>query len=94
MTTSFSIKKLGRYKLPFTSKKKSSTPQERRDFIFNTLLPTIKEFEQQNNVDVRISGMPYIRTLNAQNIQDEIALFVVGALGITAVIFLLFLSIF
>jgi len=34
--------------------------------------------------------MPYIRTLNAQNIQDEIALFVVGALGITAVIFFFF----
>ncbi len=34
--------------------------------------------------------MPYIRTLNAQNIQDEIILFVVGALGITAVIFFFF----
>ena len=34
--------------------------------------------------------MPYIRTLNAQNIQDEITLFVGGALGITAVIFFFF----
>lgn len=34
--------------------------------------------------------MPYIRTLNAQNIQDEILLFVVGALGITALIFFFF----
>ena len=66
-----------------------NTPR-RRDFIFNTLLPTIKKFEQENNVNVRVSGMPYIRTLNAQNIQDEIALFVVGALGITAVIFFFF----
>jgi len=71
-------------------KKEIINTPKRRDFIFNTLLPTIKEFEQQNNVDVRISGMPYIRTLNAQNIQDEIALFVVGALGITAVIFFFF----
>ncbi|AUC21927.1 transporter [Polaribacter sejongensis] len=66
-----------------------NTPQ-RRDFIFNTLIPTIKKFEKDNNVDIRVSGMPYIRTLNAQNIQDEILLFVAGALGITAVIFFFF----
>ena len=71
-------------------KKEIINTPKRRDFIFNTLLPTIKEFEQKNDVNVRVSGMPYIRTLNAQNIQDEIALFVVGALGITAVIFFFF----
>jgi len=62
----------------------------RRDFIFDKLIPIIEKFEKDNNVDVRISGMPYIRTLNAQNIQDEILLFVIGALLITAVIFFFF----
>ena len=62
----------------------------RRDFIFDKLIPIIEKFEKENNVDVRISGMPYIRTLNAQNIQDEILLFVLGALLITAVIFFFF----
>lgn len=62
----------------------------RRDFIFDKLIPTIEKFEKDYNVDVRISGMPYIRTLNSQNIQDEIILFVVGALGITAIIFFFF----
>ena len=62
----------------------------RRDFIFNTLIPIIEKFEKENNLDVRISGMPYIRTLNAQNIQNEIGIFVGGALLITAVIFFLF----
>ncbi|TXD54159.1 MULTISPECIES: efflux RND transporter permease subunit [unclassified Polaribacter] len=66
-----------------------NTPK-RRDFIFNTLIPIIEKFEKDNNVDVRISGMPYIRTLNAQNIQGEILLFVLGALLITAVIFFFF----
>ncbi|EAQ40565.1 RND family transporter [Polaribacter sp. MED152] len=66
-----------------------NTPK-RRDFIFNTLIPIIEKFEKDYNVDVRISGMPYIRTLNAQNIQDEIILFVGGALLITAVIFFFF----
>ncbi|WP_334055894.1 efflux RND transporter permease subunit [Polaribacter sp. P097] len=66
-----------------------NTPK-RRDFMFNTLIPIIEKFEKDYNVDVRISGMPYIRTLNAQNIQDEIILFVGGALLITAVIFFFF----
>jgi predicted RND superfamily exporter protein len=71
-------------------KKEIINTPARRDFIFDKLIPTIEKFEKENNVDVRISGMPYIRTLNAQNIQDEIMLFVVGALGITAIIFFFF----
>ena len=34
--------------------------------------------------------MPYIRTMNAQNIIDEIGLFVALALGVTALIFFFF----
>ena len=71
-------------------KKEIINTPKRRDFIFNNLIPIIEKFEKDNNVDVRISGMPYIRTLNAQNIQDEIILFVAGALGITAIIFFFF----
>tara|TARA_R110001592_G_scaffold3928_6_gene22293 strand:+ start:1868 stop:4243 length:2376 start_codon:yes stop_codon:yes gene_type:complete len=71
-------------------KKEIINTPARRDFIFDKLIPTIEKFEKENNLDVRISGMPYIRTLNAQNIQDEIILFVFGALGITAIIFFLF----
>lgn len=66
-----------------------NTPQ-RKTFIINTLLPAIEKFEKENNIDVRASGMPYVRTLNAQNIQDEIFLFVVGAISITAIIFFFF----
>jgi hypothetical protein len=62
----------------------------RRDFIQNILIPKIEAFEIAQNLDVRVSGMPYIRTLNAQNIQDEIILFVGGALLITALIFFFF----
>lgn len=66
-----------------------NTPK-RRDLVFNHLIPIVEKFEKDNNLNVRISGMPYIRTLNSQNIQDEIMLFVVGALLITAVIFFFF----
>ncbi len=63
---------------------------KRKDFVFDVLNPTIKEFEDANNVDVRVSGMPYIRTMNAQNIVDEIGLFVGLALLVTSLIFFFF----
>lgn len=62
----------------------------RRDFIVNDLIPAIKNFEKKYDVDVRTSGMPYIRTLNSQNIIDEIGLFVGGALLVTSFIFFFF----
>ena len=66
-----------------------NTP-ERADFIIDVLIPTIEEFEKQNDIDIRISGMPYIRTLNSLNITQEMGIFVVGALLITAIIFFFF----
>ena len=62
----------------------------RKDFIMEVLDARIKDFETANNLDVRVSGMPYIRTLNAQNIVDEIGLFIGLALGVTSFIFFLF----
>ncbi|WP_460220091.1 efflux RND transporter permease subunit [Psychroserpens sp. MEBiC05023] len=62
----------------------------RKDFIMLTLDDKIKNFEAANDLDVRISGMPYIRTLNSQNIVDEIGLFIGLALGVTSLIFFFF----
>ena len=62
----------------------------RKDFIFEILNPAIAQFEKENNINIRVSGMPYIRTMNSQNIIDEIGLFVVLALGVTALIFFFF----
>ena len=62
----------------------------RKDFIFNDFISLIDEFEQQTNLDVRISGMPYIRTLNSQNIIDEIGKFITAALLVTSLIFFFF----
>ena len=62
----------------------------RKDFITNTLIPKVKAFEKEYNLDVRVSGMPYIRTLNSQNIIDEIGLFISAALLVTSVIFFFF----
>jgi predicted RND superfamily exporter protein len=62
----------------------------RKDFVVDILLPKIKTFEDSTNLDVRISGMPYIRTLNSQNIVDEIGLFIGAALLVTSLIFFFF----
>lgn len=62
----------------------------RKEFVFNDLEPKIKAFEEATNLDVRVSGMPYIRTLNAQLIADEIVWFVLAALVVTSIIFFLF----
>ncbi len=62
----------------------------RKDFVFKILNKKIEDFENTTDLDVRVSGMPYIRTLNSQNIVDEIKLFILGALGVTSLIFFLF----
>ncbi|EAP87897.1 efflux RND transporter permease subunit [Croceibacter atlanticus] len=62
----------------------------RKDFILKELIPIIEEFEESQDINVYVSGMPYIRTLNSQNIIDEIGLFVGGALFVTSLIFFLF----
>lgn len=63
---------------------------ERKSFIINVLEVKVKEFEQRTNLDVRISGMPYIRTLNSQVIVEEITWFIAAALFVTSLIFFLF----
>ncbi|MBN4084979.1 MMPL family transporter [Flavobacteriaceae bacterium AH-315-B10] len=62
----------------------------RKDFITNILIPKIEAFEKNYNLDVRVSGMPYIRTLNSQNIIDEIGTFILAALFVTSLIFFFF----
>ena len=63
---------------------------QRKTFIFDTFIPLIDRFEEENQTRIHRSGMPYIRTLNAQNIVDEIGKFVFAAAGVTSLIFFLF----
>lgn len=63
---------------------------DRRDFIVEDLIPLIEAFEADTNVNIYASGMPYIRTLNSQNIIDEIGMFIGAALAVTSLIFFFF----
>ena len=62
----------------------------RKVFIMEKFVPLIESFKKNHNIELHVSGMPYIRTLNSQNIVDEIQWFVLAALLVTSVIFFFF----
>lgn len=71
--------------------KKIVNTKARKEFIEKYLsAEKINAFEKETNLDLRVSGMPYIRTLNANSITEEIGLFVGAALGITSLLFFFF----
>jgi len=53
-------------------------------------LPKISAFEEASALDVHISGMPYVRTINAFTILSEIRMFVIVAALVTTLIFFFF----
>jgi len=71
-------------------KKSIVNTSKRKSFIYEDLIPKIEEFEKASKIDVHISGMPYVRTLNSQNIIDEIEIFIIAAILITSLIFFFF----
>ncbi|MFV9551566.1 efflux RND transporter permease subunit [Algibacter sp. PT7-4] len=71
-------------------KKSLVNTSARKEFVLNILEPKIKAFETNYNLDVRVSGMPYIRTKNSENIIGEINKFVIAALLVTSLIFFFF----
>ena len=71
-------------------KKNIVNTEARKTFILENLVPKIEKFEKATGIDLRVSGMPYIRTINAENMKGEIALFIGAALFITSFIFFLF----
>lgn len=62
----------------------------RKEFIVEKLVPAIEKFEADTKIDLRVSGMPYIRTINAENMKGEIGLFIGAALLTVSVIFFFF----
>jgi len=73
----------------YLDKKIVNTPH-RKDYILNDFIPKIEAFEKETGIDLRVSGMPYIRTLNAKSITDEISLFIGASLLVTSLIFFFF----
>ncbi|WP_348823786.1 efflux RND transporter permease subunit [Flavobacterium aestuarii] len=73
----------------YLDKKIVNTPA-RKDFITDRLVPAVEAFEKETKIDLRVSGMPYIRTLNSQTIISEISLFIGASLLVTSLLFFFF----
>lgn len=62
----------------------------RNEFIINDLETLVASFEEETSLDIRVSGMPYIKTWNNKIITSEIGKFILAALGVTSLIFFFF----
>lgn len=83
-------KKSGSIRSAIYLNKKIVNTAARKTFILENLIPKIDKFERTTGIDLRVSGMPYIRTINAENMKGEIGLFIGAALLITSLIFFFF----
>jgi predicted RND superfamily exporter protein len=83
-------KKSGSIRSAIYINKKVVNSPVRKEFILNVLVPEVQKFEKATNIDLKVSGMPYIRTINTDNMKGEIGLFIGAALFITSLIFFLF----
>lgn len=83
-------KKSGSIRSAIYLNKKIVNTAARKTFILENLVPKIDTFEKATGIDLKVSGMPYIRTINAENMKGEIGLFIGAALFITSLIFFLF----
>ena len=83
-------KKSGSIRAALYINKKVVNSPIRKEFILNSLVPEVEKFEKATGIDLKVSGMPYIRTINTDNMKGEIGLFIGAALFITSLIFFLF----
>ncbi len=83
-------KKSGSIRAAIYIKKEVVNSPIRKEFILNILVPEVDKFEKATKIDLKVSGMPYIRTINTENMKGEIGLFIGAALFITSLIFFLF----
>jgi hypothetical protein len=63
---------------------------KKRDATINEVTAQIANFEKATNVEVKLSGLPYIRTVLATRIANEMRYFLTASILLSAVILLLF----
>ncbi len=51
---------------------------------------TVEIFSKKHNIPIRYSGLPYIRTITSKMVENELQLFIYGALIIASIILLIF----
>lgn len=83
-------KKSGAIRSAIYIDKKIVNTKARKDYVLYSLIPELQNFKDKTGIELHVSGMPYIRTMNAKTIIDEIGLFIGAALLITGLIFFFF----
>lgn len=83
-------KESGSFRSAVYMNKKVVNTAARKDFIIKKLVPAVDRFEKTTGIDLKVSGMPYIRTINAEDMKGEIGLFIGAALGVVSLIFFFF----
>lgn len=83
-------KKSGTIRAAIYLDKKIVNTVARKDFILKKLVPAVAEFEKETGIMPHVSGMPYIRTLNAETIKGEIGIFIGASLLVTSLLFFFF----
>ena len=61
-----------------------------RTAVINNITQAVKQFEEKTNTEVHVSGLPLIRTVVADRIQNEMKYFLFGSLLLSTLILLLF----
>ncbi len=61
-----------------------------RDRLISDIKTTMERFSEKSKVEVHFSGLPYIRTLVAQKLQNELKLFILLALLVSALFLFIF----
>ncbi len=77
------------YLMALTLNKKLLDTEE-RIYLIESIETLVDNFAQQIHVDVHYSGLPYIRTKSTEKTKAEFKMFIFLAMGITALIMLLF----
>ncbi len=71
------------YLMALTLDKKSIDSKD-RDRLINDIKATLDRFSEKSKVEVHFSGLPYIRTLVAKKLMNELKLFILLALLVSA----------
>jgi uncharacterized protein len=77
------------YLMALTLDKKTIDSKE-RDRLINDIKLTMERFSEKSKLEVHFSGLPYIRTLVARKLQNELKLFILLALLVSALFLFIF----
>ena len=70
--------------------KKEMVESKQRTALVNSILAEVNNFKNTSQLNVHVSGLPYIRTILADRIKKEMNLFLVGSILLSALILFLF----